>query len=73
MLQGIVVPASLGGVRGIVGLLLVALGVGMAYGSLAATVLTQWLPGASTLLGVVLLGAVASLVVLAWLVSALVR
>jgi predicted MFS family arabinose efflux permease len=66
-------PASLGGVRGIIGLLLVALGVGMAYGSLAATVLNQWLPTAGTLLGFVLLGAAASLAVLLWLVSALLR
>ena len=73
MLQGIVVPASLGGVRGILGLLLVAVGVGIAYGSLAATVLTQWLPIAGTLLGLVLFGAAASLVILVWLASSVLR
>jgi predicted MFS family arabinose efflux permease len=55
------------------GLLLVAVGVGMAYGSLVGTVLNQWLPAAGTVLGIVLLGAAASLVILIWLLSSILR
>jgi predicted MFS family arabinose efflux permease len=55
------------------GLVLVAVGVGMAYGSLVGTVLNQWLPVAGTVLGIVLLGAAASLVILIWLLSSILR
>ncbi len=64
---------GLGGFRGVLGLLLVALGVGMAYGSLASTVLHQWLPFAGTPMGAGLLGVAASLLVLVWLVSTILR
>jgi hypothetical protein len=51
----------------------VSLALGLAFGSLAATILAQWFPIANTLTGIVLLAAVACLVILIWLWGGVMR
>ena len=58
------VSSGLGGGRGLLGVVVIALGVGLAYGSLVATVLAQWFPPANGPTGIVLLGA--AVVVATW-------
>ena len=55
------------------GLLMIALILGLAYASLLSTVLGQWVGGASTPLGVALLAASCCLIVLIWLLGAILR
>jgi hypothetical protein len=64
---------SVGGWRGILGVLAIAVGVGLAYGSLTATVISQWIPTAGSGMGVVLLAASAAVVILVWLLGAVIR
>jgi len=64
---------GIGGWRGWLGLLMIALILGLAYASLLSTVLGQWVGGASTPLGVALLAASCCLIVLIWLLGAILR
>lgn len=65
--------SGLGGWRGLMGVLVIALAVGLAYGSLVGTVLSQWFPSAGGLPGIVTLGACAALLILVWLLGAVLR
>ena len=47
--------------------------LGLAFGSLAATILGQWFPVANTPTGILLLAAIACLVVLIWLWGGVMR
>jgi hypothetical protein len=67
------ISPGLGGWRGLVGVVVIAVGIGLAYGSLVATVLSQWFPMAGSTLGILVLGAAAGLVMLIWLFGAVVR
>jgi hypothetical protein len=51
----------------------VAIALGLAFGSLSATILAQWFPAANTPMGVVLLAALAGLLILIWLWGGAVR
>ena len=64
---------GLGGFRGVAGLVLVSVALGLAFGSLAATILGQWFPLANTPTGIVLLAAAACLVILIWLWGGVIR
>jgi len=57
----------MGGWRGGVGLVLVAAALGLAFGSLSGTILSQWFPLANTPIGILLLALAAGLVILIWL------
>ena len=50
-----------------------SLALGLAFGSLAATILGQWFPVANTPMGIVLLAGVACLVILIWLWGGVMR
>jgi len=63
----------MGGWRGLLGIVVIAVGVGLAYGSLVATVLAQWFPPANGPTGIVLLGSAAALLILVWLLGAVLR
>ena len=65
--------SGLGGWRGLVGVIVIAVAVGFAYGSLVSTVLSQWLPTAGGVTGILVLGAAAAMVILVWLLGAVVR
>ena len=67
------VSSGLGGLRGLLGVVVIAIGVGMAYGSLVATVLAQWFPPANGPTGVLALGSAAALLILVWLLGAVLR
>ena len=47
--------------------------LGLAFGSLAATILGQWFPVANTPTGILLLAAIACLVILIWLWGGVMR
>jgi hypothetical protein len=64
---------GVGGWRGWLGLLLIALVLGLGYASLLSTILGQWVGAASTPLGVALLGATCSLLILIWLLGSILR
>ena len=64
---------GIGGLRGWVGLVMIALLLGLGYASLLSTVLGQWVHEAATPMGVVLLAASCVLVVLIWLLGAILR
>ncbi|MBV9175209.1 MAG: hypothetical protein JOZ81_34570 [Chloroflexi bacterium] len=64
---------GLGGWRGLVGVVAIAVVIGLAYASLVATVLSQWFPAAGTITGIVALGAAAALLMLIWLLGAVLR
>jgi hypothetical protein len=64
---------GLGGWRGCVGLLMIALILGLGYASLLSTVLGQWVGGAGTPMGIVLLGVTGCLLILIWLLGGLRR
>ena len=64
---------GIGGWRGWLGLVLIAMVLGLAYASLLSTILGQWIGGAGTASGVVLLAASCILAILIWLLGALVR
>ena len=68
-----VLSSGLGGWRGLLGLLVIAVAVGMAYGSLVGTVVSQWVPTAGGITGILVLGAAASMLILVWLLGAVVR
>jgi hypothetical protein len=63
----------MGGWRGLLGIVVIAVAVGLAYGSLVATVLAQWFPSANGPTGIVLLGSAAALLILVWLLGAVLR
>lgn len=65
--------SGLGGGRGLLGVIVVAVAVGLAYGSLMATVLAQWFPAANGAAGVVILGGAAAMLILVWLLGAVLR
>jgi hypothetical protein len=65
--------AGIGGWRGWLGLLMIALILGLAYTSLLSTILGQWVHEASTPMGVLLLAASCCLIVLIWLLGAILR
>jgi hypothetical protein len=67
------VSSGLGGGRGLLGVVVIALGVGLAYGSLVATVLAQWFPPANGITGILLLGSAAATLILIWLLGAVLR
>jgi hypothetical protein len=64
---------GLGGRRGLVGVIVIAVALGLAYGSLVATVLSQWFPNAGGLMGTLVLGAAAGFLMLIWLLGAVLR
>jgi len=64
---------GMGGLRGWVGLVVIALLLGLGYASLLSTVLGQWMREASTPTGVALLAASCVLIVLIWLLGAILR
>ena len=47
--------------------------LGLAFGSLSATILGQWFPVANTLMGIVLLAVAAGLLILIWLWGGVMR
>jgi hypothetical protein len=57
----------------VLGLALVAAALGLAFGSLSATILGQWFPNANTPMGIILLAAAAGLVILIWLWGGVMR
>ena len=63
----------MGGWRGLLGIVVIAIGVGLAYGSLVGTVLAQWFPPANGPAGIVLLGTAAAMLILVWLLGAVLR
>jgi hypothetical protein len=64
---------GLGGWRGLVGLVMIALILGLGYASLLSTVLGQWVGEAGTPMGVALLAAIGCLLVLIWLLGGIRR
>jgi hypothetical protein len=64
---------GIGGWRGWVGVLMIAVVLGLGYASLLSTIVGQWVGQASTPSGVALLAAGCCLIVLIWLLGALVR
>jgi hypothetical protein len=64
---------GIGGWRGWLGVLMIALILGFAYASLLSTVLGQWIQQASTPTGVGVLGAAGCMVILVWLLGPLLR
>ena len=64
---------GIGGLRGWVGLVMIALVLGLGYASLLSTVLGQWVHEAGTPMGIVLLAASCVLIVLVWLLGAILR
>jgi hypothetical protein len=68
-----VFSTGLGGWRGLIGVIVIAIAVGLAYGSLIATVLGQWFPMASGATGIVVLGSAAAMLILIWLLGAVLR
>jgi len=64
---------GLGGWRGLLGLLMIALILGLAYASLLSTVLGQWVREAGTPMGVLLLAAMGWLLILMWLLGGIRR
>jgi hypothetical protein len=64
---------GIGGLRGWVGLVMIALLLGLGYASLLSTVLGQWVREVSTPTGVALLAASCVLIVLIWLLGAILR
>jgi len=64
---------GLGGWRGWLGLLMIALILGLAYASLLSTVLGQWVREASSPVGVVVLAATGCLLILIWLLGGIRR
>jgi hypothetical protein len=64
---------GLGGWRGWVGVLMIAVILGLAYASLLSTVLGQWIRVAGTPTGVLVLSATGCLLILVWLLSAVLR
>ena len=65
--------AGIGGWRGWVGLVMIALLLGVGYASLLSTILGQWFREAGTPTGVMLLGASCCLLILIWLLGAILR
>jgi hypothetical protein len=76
-LQGIVRQSvrvvGLGGWRGWLGLLMIALILGLAYASLLSTVLGQWVGEAGSPAGIAVLAVAGCLVILVWLLGGLSR
>ncbi len=64
---------GIGGWRGWVGLVMIAVLLGLGYASLLSTIVGQWVREANTPSGVVLLSASCVLVVLIWLLGAISR
>ena len=64
---------GIGGLRGWVGVVMIALVLGLGYASLLSTVLGQWVHEAGTPMGIVLLAASCVLFVLVWLLGAILR
>ena len=65
--------SGLGGWRGALGVLLVAAALGLAFGSLSATILGQWFPAANTPAGIALLTLATGLLILIWLWGGVMR
>ena len=65
--------AGLGGWPGWLGLLAIALVLGLAYASLLSTIFGQWFQDARTPMGLLLLAAVGFLLILTWLLGAVIR
>jgi hypothetical protein len=65
--------SALGGTRGWLGVAVIVLILGLAYASLAITVLSQWTSVATTPIGVLLLVGAACIAVLTWLLGAVLR
>jgi hypothetical protein len=65
--------AGLGGWRGWLGVLAIAIALGLAYASLFSTVLGQWVSEATTPAGIALLGGAACLLILVWLLGSILR
>ena len=65
--------AGLGGWPGWLGILAIALVLGFAYASLLSTILGQWVHEAATPMGLVLLGVMGCLSILAWLLGVVIR
>ncbi len=64
---------GIGGWRGWIGLVMIAVMLGLGYASLLSTVLGQWVHDAGTPTGLMLLAASCVLVVLIWLLGAILR
>ena len=64
---------GLGGWRGLLGLLMIALILGLAYASLLSTVLGPWVREAGTPMGVLLLAATGWVLILIWLLGGMRR
>jgi hypothetical protein len=64
---------AIGGVRGFVGLVLVAGMVGLAFGSLVSSILGRWVTGADSLSGSLLISAACTFLILTWLYGAIAR
>ena len=65
--------STVGGWRGWLGVVAIALALGLAYASLAITVLSQWTNAAASPIGVITLVGAASISVLTWLLGAILR
>lgn len=64
---------GIGGWRGWLGLVAIALVLGLAYASLLSTILQQWVREAGTPTGIAALGASCVLVILIWLLGTILR
>jgi uncharacterized membrane protein required for colicin V production len=64
---------GIGGLRGWIGVVMIAVILGLGYASLLITVLGQWVSQAGSPIGLVLLAAACVLVVLIWLLGAILR
>ena len=64
---------GLGGWRGFLGLLMIALILGLAYASLLSTVLGQWIGEAGSPTGIAVLAAAGCLSILIWLLGGIRR
>ena len=64
---------GIGGWRGWIGVLMIAVLLGLGYASLLSTILGQWVREAGTPTGALVLGASCVLIVLVWLLGAILR
>ena len=63
----------MGGWRGGVGLALIAVILGLAYGSLTANILGQWVPVANSPMGILLFATATGLLIVMWLWAGVMR
>jgi hypothetical protein len=64
---------GIGGWRGWLGVLVIALILGLGYASLLSTILGQWAPQAGTPVGLLVLAVAGWVLILVWLLGAIMR